>query len=231
MTTLATEPEIETRHTIWAHYPLQVRKDTSDPDVFGQVFIDREYAMLDDLKDVRFVVDCGAYVGYSAAYFLSRWPGCRLIAFEADWDNCRQLIRNVINYYDAVWNRCAIWSHGDGVKLSGTRYRDGREWAIHVQDCEPGEEPTTPSTDMSWLFAYPRVDLLKMDIEGAEAVVFSAPDLSWIDRVDNLVIETHDDSCFGPGVSKLVADVMTQRGFNGSHHGELTMYRKGEPSA
>src|SRR6185436_7749204 len=128
----ATAPEIEQRWPIWAHHPLEVRPGTSDADVFGQVFINREYAILDDLKDVELVVDCGAYVGYSAAYFLSRWPGCRVLAFEPNWDTYQQCLANLKPYTNATAYWAAIWSHGRGVNPSEARYRDGREWSAQV---------------------------------------------------------------------------------------------------
>lgn len=60
--------------TLWtrcARYPLRCRANTSDIDVFYGVFVLREYACLDDVEDATLIVDCGANVGYSAAYFLS----------------------------------------------------------------------------------------------------------------------------------------------------------------
>lgn len=47
-------------------YPLVFRANTTDPIVFDQVFIAREFASLKDLRRVGLVVDCGAYTGYSA---------------------------------------------------------------------------------------------------------------------------------------------------------------------
>ena len=39
----------------------------------------------------------------------------------------------------------------------------------------------------------PRVSILKVDIEGAESVVFGSNYESWLGRVDNLVIELHGE--------------------------------------
>src|SRR3954453_4253320 len=54
-----------------AKYPLLCRPGTTDILVFDQLYIWREYRCLDDLDplSVGLVVDCGAYVGYSSAYF------------------------------------------------------------------------------------------------------------------------------------------------------------------
>src|SRR5262245_51635214 len=74
-------------------YPLFGRRSSSDVEVFHQVFIEREYKCLDDLSDVGLIIDCGANVGYSSAYFLSKHPTSRIIAVEPDPDNFAMLRR------------------------------------------------------------------------------------------------------------------------------------------
>jgi len=66
------------------------------------------------------------------------------------------------------------------------------------------------------------LSVLKMDIEGAEVQVFSG-DLSWIERVDCMVIELHDDSSFGPATSKIVP-LLESAGFSRTQSGELTVF-------
>jgi hypothetical protein len=42
---------------------------SSDLHVFRQIFVEREYGCLDDLADVRLIIDCGANAGYSSGSF------------------------------------------------------------------------------------------------------------------------------------------------------------------
>ena len=62
------------------------------------------------------------------------------------------------------------------------------------------------------------IDILKVDIEGAEKEVFETCD--WIDAINCLMIETHDR--FKPGSSAAV-DAVTAEFFS-SKHGETTVY-------
>ena len=67
-------------HPRAAAHPLFLRFKTSDLDVFGQIFSGDEYASVSTLDDVHVIVDGGANVGYSAAYFcrdIHRRPSCR----------------------------------------------------------------------------------------------------------------------------------------------------------
>jgi hypothetical protein len=64
---------------------------------------------------------------------------------------------------------------------------------------------------------------LKMDIEGAEAVVFADPSCQqWLPKTEAIAIELHDDSGFGPASDLFHAAIRDQR-FQVSHSGELTI--------
>jgi len=76
-------------------FPLTLRRNSSDAQVFKQVFVEQEYAPLCDLQDVQLVIDCGAYVGCSTTYFVSTFRHCEVIAVEPDEGNFWSLAANV----------------------------------------------------------------------------------------------------------------------------------------
>jgi FkbM family methyltransferase len=212
-----------------ARHTLRCRPGTSDFEVFDQIFVEREYSCLDDLEHVGLIVDCGANVGFSAAYMLSRFPGSRLVAIEPDPGNFEVLRANLAPYgQSATLIQAAVWSHPTGLMLSRAYYRDGRSWARQVRECRPGEDADVTAIDVgSILRQFPgeRISLLKMDIEGAEGIVFGANDRSWIDLVDTIAIELHDDSVFG-NCSAVFFAAISGSGFSVTRHGELTVCKR-----
>ncbi|MFO0892156.1 MAG: FkbM family methyltransferase [Isosphaeraceae bacterium] len=210
-------------------HPIYFRNRSSDRFVCHQIFIEREYACLDDLTHPGLILDCGANVGYSSAYFLSRFPDCSVIAVEPDPGNFEVLELNLAPFGSRARTvRAAIWSHPTGLKISESKYRDGREWSCQVAECGPEEDPTVIAVDIPTLLrdsGRERISLLKMDIEGAEAVVFSRGYESWIDLVDNIAIELHYDSPFGDA-PRAFHDAIAGRGFATSRSGELTICRR-----
>lgn len=213
----------------YAGYPVLCRAHSSDIDVFYTIFIKREYSCLDDITEAGLIIDCGAYVGYSSVYFLSRFPRCDLIAVEPDPENFELLCLNLSHYgHRASLLQAAVWSHPTKLKLSEAPYRDGREWSRQVRECKSEEGSSFPAVDIESLLqrsGHDRVSILKIDIEGSEAVVFSDHHATWIDRVDNIVIEIHDDSVFGH-CSAVFARAIANREFNVSRSGELTVCRR-----
>jgi FkbM family methyltransferase len=184
-----------TLYSKYARYPLKCRPYTSDIDVFRQIFIDREYRCLDEVNEPALILDCGANVGLSSAHFLSRFPNSHIVAIEPDPENFCMLERNLAPYkprYTAI--RSAVWSHPAGLVMSEEPFGDRREWARTVREIRDGEEPAMTAVDIGTLLkdsGYDRISILKMDLEGAESVVFSAHYDSWVDKVDNLVVELH----------------------------------------
>ena len=68
-----------------------------------------------------------------------------------------------------------------------------------------------------------RLSLLKLDIEGAETVVFDDPSCQqWLPNTEAIAIELHDDSGFGPASDLFHAAIRDQQ-YNVSHSGELTI--------
>src|SRR5207248_8916260 len=68
--------------TKFSRHRLICRLRTSDLAAFRQILISQDYAALDQTQNVGLIVDCGAYVGYSSAYFLSAFPNSQLVAIE-----------------------------------------------------------------------------------------------------------------------------------------------------
>ena len=214
----------------WAKYLLKCRVHSSDFEVFRQIFLEREYSCLDDVSAAGLVIDCGANVGYSSAYFLSRFPGCRVIAIEPDQKNFAVLRRNLVPYGSrAVMHQAAVWSHVTELTLSESSSADGYEWGRQVRECGSTENVLkVPTVDIGGLLkesGFSRISILKVDIEGAEAVVFAQDYAWWLDLVDNLVIEIHHSSPWG-NCATIVEKAMAGRGFHMSTFGELNVYKR-----
>jgi FkbM family methyltransferase len=203
-------------------HPVYARPGSSDLVVFDQIFVHCEYRCLDDLTDPKLILDCGANVGYSSTYFLSKFPGCFVVAVEPDPSNFEMLQRNLLPYegrYTLI--RAAVWPRAELLRFNKTVAGLGREWARRVEpaDCDTMDDIET--IDIPGLIArspYKRVSLLKVDIEGAETELFGSEPRTWLRLVDNIVIELHGDVA-----KKSFFDAIDEKRFNISICDELTV--------
>lgn len=205
--------------------PLVFRYNSSDPNVFSQIFITDEYRPLTDLRDVKSIVDCGAYVGFSSTYFLSRFPEAHVLAVEPDPRNYHLLKQNLSPYRERVTTiNAAVWSRRVGLKLRSGHPGEETEWVTTVRECRQGEHADLQAVDMEKLLQlnnHDEIDILKMDIEGAEAVVFSENFEPWIKKVRAFAIELHDEECSNAFYRALASGT-----FRFSRSGEIAIARR-----
>jgi FkbM family methyltransferase len=183
-----------------AKYPLIARLgDSSDMSVFNQIFNFNGYAGLRNLSSPRLILDLGANVGYSSAYFLSCFPTANVVAVEPDPDSFQLCCRNLIPYGNraqvvlgAAWSRRCRLVLARGVG-------DGREWATQVHESDGGkDEATVEGWDIPSLLELAggkEIDLLKVDVEKSELEIFNLSSSRWLPSVRTICIELHGAEC------------------------------------
>jgi FkbM family methyltransferase len=148
--------------------PVTLRYQSSDAKVFMQIFVEEEYSCLQGISSIDFIIDAGANVGYSSFYLLNLFPDAYIIAVEPDENNIEICRKNLLPYQSRVSVlESAIWSRKAGLIFSQEDYRDGRGWAIRVEEVKGNGAPDLYATDIESILkdsGYPSIDLLKMDI-------------------------------------------------------------------
>jgi FkbM family methyltransferase len=208
-----------------AQYPLFLRIGSSDREVLAQIFVEKEYEGI-AAESPRTILDLGANVGYSSAYFLSKYPDATVLAVEPDAGNYAMCRRNLEPYGSRVRVvHGAVWPERRKLEVDRGDWRDGREWTAQVK---PAKEEGTRSEsvegyDMATLIGLSgatEIDLLKIDIERSELELFSRNTENWLPRIRNLCIELHGADCEAV-LSRALADYSCDL----SCTGELTVCR------
>ncbi len=206
------------------HHPLAFRPRSSDPLVIHQVFVEREYACALNEPDVRYVLDLGANIGCVAYLLLHRYPEARAVVVEPDAGNMVVCRRNLAPYGDRVrYVQAGVWSSSEPMVVERGAFRDNAEWSFQVRPARPGEPPDFQAKTVGDLIAeagFPRVDLLKVDIEAAETEVFRRGADAWLPQVRTLVVELH-----GPDCEAAVSAALAGTHRLADRAGDLTVYR------
>jgi FkbM family methyltransferase len=197
-------------HTIHA----SLRRKTSDTAVFAQVVVNREYhPLLTWVQHFgtfapKVMVDAGANIGLTSLQLLSAFPDARLLAIEADQDNAVQLEHNLKSSFPSRWQVAhrALWSSEVPLNLSNS-FRDAQAWSRNVTEAGTAQgtvQGITPSGLLA--LAGGRVDLLKIDIEGAESRFFSADAApqTLLEVTSFLAMELHEEVGFTQAMEQLL---------------------------
>jgi FkbM family methyltransferase len=168
-----------------------LRRSTSDPLVFEQIFVQEDYFCPFYTRYPHTIVDAGANVGYSSIYFATRYPAARVLAIEPNSDNFEILLSNVAPYSNIYAVQAALWPRSAKVVISNP---DGAQWAFRIDEQREETGKSVPVITMSDVLGWAgdSIGLLKLDIEGAERELFMDENVDWLRKVDSMVIETHD---------------------------------------
>jgi FkbM family methyltransferase len=136
---------------------------------------------------MRTVVDCGANIGLTSLYFASRYPTATIYAIEPHPANYELLRSNVATQprIVPVWG-CVVGRTDRACYIS----TDRPAWGNSVNQHGQGESvPAMTLESFRQRYAVGRIDLLKVDIEGAEEEVFARP--TFLPRTELVIIELH----------------------------------------
>lgn len=155
-------------------------------------------------KQEPVILDCGANIGVSALNYKRKFPGARITAFEPDPGILRVLKRNLrVNAAnDVKVVEAAVWTKNGKASF----FSEGADGSRIVSDTNNAFHNLVVDTiDFREVIAGP-VDLIKMDIEGAEFDVI--PHIqNKLSLVQNIVIECHIDNSKIHGFSEMLASL------------------------
>lgn len=200
--------------------PFQVLDGRAFVAEHRQIFGDEIYGFTSE-RTAPSIIDCGANMGLATLYWKQKWPDATVVAFEADpnvfkvlAENCRAFdLTGVTLIQAAVWTeQCTMpfWQEGGaaGRLATGPGTNDR---TVEVQTVALADHLTD------------HVDLLKLDIEGAEVDVVASC-ASRLHLVERLFVEWHSFADAPQRLHELLA-VLAEAGFRVQLHPEVTVTR------
>ena len=177
-------------------HPIHLRIPSSDVPTYQQVFIEHEYAFHAD-KAPEVIIDAGANIGLASVFFANKYPDAKIIAIEPEQSNFDLLKANTAPYPNITAIQAALWNRNEEINLVDPGLG---KWGFMTGEKTPaGTSPEKVCHTVKALtvdriikdYGLQRVNILKVDIEGAEKEVFSDTS-AWIDSVDAIIVELHE---------------------------------------
>ncbi len=191
-------------------HPVWMRGGTSDFAAFREVILFNEYGKHSVPGTVRTVVDCGANIGLSSLFFWKQFPEARIVAVECDSENIEIARKNLAPYDRIALVHAAVWPEAGEIGVD----RRSEAWSTRVSESASDKVRAITINQLMVEHALDAIDLLKVDIEGAELELFRG-DVSFLDKTRFVNIELHDR--FRPGCT--AAFTAAARDFTVSHRG------------
>ncbi|HAS42751.1 MAG TPA: FkbM family methyltransferase [Microscillaceae bacterium] len=183
----------------FAGFKLQVTDCLSFIWQVKEIFVDEAYRFQSSSAQ-PVIYDCGANIGTSALYFKHLYPEAKVTAFEADEKIAAVLKTNLATNQlaDVTVIAKAVWINNEGIEIA----TDGADGASMYGNSQKISIPSVRLKDL--LAQETHIDMLKMDIEGAEVDVM-LDCAKVLDKVQHLFVEYHAYQGQPQQLSKLLA--------------------------
>jgi len=184
--------------------PIFLRVPSTDAAAYEQIFLQGEYDF-EVARPPAVIVDAGANIGLASIYFAIRYPSALILAIECEKSNFEILKLNVKQYGNVIPIQAALWKSDGELRIVDPGLG---KWGFMTAEKSVDDE-LAPKTRALTLKSIMRdheishIDILKVDIEGAELEVFGES-LGWIDSIDTIIAELHDR--LKPGCERVFAN-------------------------
>jgi FkbM family methyltransferase len=163
-------------------------EDAADLAVVEEVLLGAEYEV-PGLDDVEVVVDLGSHIGTSILFFRARYPEARIYGFEPDPATFAKLEANVAGHDGVTVQRRAVTGAGGESVLYASSYSLRSSLARGWADSRSVTVPAVTFDELVAELRLDRIDLLKLDVEGAEYGVLAGS--KGLQRVRAIAGELH----------------------------------------
>ena len=189
---------------------IALRPRTTDEFVWNEIFKHKVY----DLElnfEPQYILDIGANIGCAAIWFTLKYPCARIVAIEPNTDNVRQCSRNCEPWQNIAIYHAAAWIKNGFLDLPLPDPNDCpvQYATIPTKPRAAGNFETVLAYSIDEIMRkqlYPKIDILKVDIEGVEKCLFEVENKPWLQRTNCVLVETHDSTT--PGCSDAVLAAM-----------------------
>jgi FkbM family methyltransferase len=175
-------------------HPVYLRARTTDVALCREIFLDGLYEA-EFCEAPRVIVDAGANIGLSSVFYADEFPEARIIAIEPEASNYEMLLKNIAPYPGITPVHAALWKGNGVLNLCDTGAGNTTFQVSDAGDpgwtCGAGRVPAMTLKKIMTDYDLDRIDLLKIDVEGAEKEIFEHSS-GWIDRVGLIAVELHD---------------------------------------
>jgi FkbM family methyltransferase len=195
---------------------IHLRKGKCDVGTFNQIFLEKEYDV-DFSFEPKLIIDAGANIGLTTLFFSHKYSSATIISIEPETENFKYLQKNTFGFANVISLNKAIWINDGRIFLVKSNSYDSHS-VTELEESPDSVESIMISTILED-YNIEIVDILKIDIEGAEREIFAGNFQAWLPKIRTLVIELHDR--FKPGCSMSLFKALNGYNYSLSIRGEL----------
>lgn len=141
---------------------------------------------------IRRILDCGANIGDETARFFCHHPGAEILAVEAEAGNFSVLKENFGTSPQVKLVHGGVWSADCYLRVIPPTDANPEAFRVEETDEAHSDVKAYSIPTLMGMMAWDEIDVLKLDVEGAEYELFTRNSARWLDRVKAFIFEVPD---------------------------------------
>lgn len=167
------------------------RNNTKDHETFEEIFLTSLYGT--PLPFVpNTIIDAGANVGYASVFFHSKYPKAAIVALEIEKTNCDAIRKNTEGIENFELIEKGLYNKNGFFKVIDPYNATNSFQLKEVSENESYDIESITLDQIMTQKKWETIDILKIDIEGAEKDVFESNYENWLPKTKVIMVETHD---------------------------------------
>jgi FkbM family methyltransferase len=200
-----------------------IRNCLEDIKAWEKCFLWDTYAG-EQIRDAASVLDLGGNVGMASAFFRQRFPLAKIVTLEPHPGNFVICEAN-LSSLDIQCQQRAVWAKSTRLYCINDNERFDSFQFVETPVASATVVDTVTLDDLIDSEFQGKVDLVKIDIEGAESELFAEGSRGWLEKVRSVIIEFHDGQVEAAAIS-----ILRNTGFSVSRCGEDYLAERITPS-
>ena len=170
---------------------LYFRKKTKDKETFKEIFNQNIYNIKLPI-DPKLIIDAGSNTGFASLFFKIKYPKAKIISLEIETENVKMIKKNLKGYQDIEIIQKGLFNKKSFFKIEDPYHATN---SFVIKEVTSGENYDIESITIDEILNSKNednIDILKIDIEGAEKDLFEKNYENWLPKVKIIMVETHD---------------------------------------
>jgi len=202
-------------------HSFSIRNNPFDFATLEEVILKEDYNLNINFNPST-IIDGGANIGLTSVFFANKYPQANIVAVEPEEGNFEMLKKNTKNYRKIGLIKAGIWSHPTILSVIDEGKGNNSFTVTEILSPEIDSIKAISIYDIMQERGWDTIDILKLDIEGAEKNVFEKNFEQWLPWVKILIIEFHDRMV--EGCSSIVSKALSNYYFRSEIKGENTIF-------
>ena len=166
-------------------------------------------------KKIRNIIDGGSNIGIETIRFANFFPSAKIISIEPNKSNYDLLKKNTKDYANIIALNAALYNKEKKIFLSNSQKNKSNNYneTFFIDNNKNNNSEEVNGITILKILSENNIegiDILKLDIEGAEKYLFDESANDWIWKVQVLIFECPDNDTSANGVTQQIYNVINK---------------------